>query len=420
MKQQLFEKVDRDREAILSFLQEFVRCKSPNPPGDTRSAAQHIRNFFQDRGHSFEEIAAHPAMPNLIANLAFESPGKHLVLNGHIDVFPVGDQTGWTRDPWGGERVNGRIYGRGVSDMKTGSTASLFTFHYLSTIAKHLSGRLTLVLVSDEETFGPWGARYLFEHHFDKVKGDCCLIGEPSSPHTVRFGEKGTMWVRFAVRTKGAHGAYTHASENALLLASQIINEVLDVANVPPPEADNLATALDQAAGALDAAYGKGASRNVRRVTVNLGTLHGGAKVNMVASEATFEIDFRIPNGFTDEIIDRHLKQVLSRYPQADAERILYNPPSWSAPDHPMIGLVRENAREQFGVDPTPVVGLAGTDARLWRYHDIPAVVFGPTPNGMASFDEYVSEDDAIKLVKTHLGCAWDYLRLQTDTHATE
>jgi succinyl-diaminopimelate desuccinylase len=410
MKQQLMELVDRDRELILSFLQEFVRCRSPNPPGDTRGAAKHVSDFLRLHGHKYEEIAGHPEMPNLIASAEFGKPGKHLVLNGHIDVFPVGGQTGWTKDPWGGERWAGNIYGRGVSDMKAGSTASLFTYHYLSQFANQLKGRLSLVLVSDEETFGPWGARYLFDHHLEKVRGDCCLIGEPSSPHTVRFGEKGALWIRFRVLTKGAHGAYTHASENAIVIASGIIQEVLRIGEVPPPEADNLAAALDQAADALDRAYGKGASRNVRRVTVNVGTLHAGAKVNMVASEALFEIDFRIPNGFSDEVVERHLKEVLARYPQAQAERILYNPPSWSAPDHEMIKLVRENALAIFGAEPVPVVGLAGTDARLWRYHDMPAVVFGPAPNGMASHDEYVSEDDAIKLVKTHLACGWDYL----------
>jgi len=96
--------------------------------------------------------------------------------------------------------------------MKCGTTASIFTFLYLHELREELYGRLTLSAVSDEETFGPWGARYLSEHH-PEVFGDCCLNGEPSSPWTLRFGEKGPLWLEFTVRTRGAHGAYTHLSK---------------------------------------------------------------------------------------------------------------------------------------------------------------------------------------------------------------
>ena len=65
-------------------------------------------------------------------------------------------------------------------------------------VRDHLKGRLTLRAVSDEETFGPWGARYLMEHH-PEVHGDCLLNGEPSSPLTIRFGEKGPLWLKFTV-----------------------------------------------------------------------------------------------------------------------------------------------------------------------------------------------------------------------------
>jgi len=77
----------------------------------------------------------------------------------HIDVFPVGDGAGWTHDPWGAELVDGRIYGRGACDMKCGTTAAIFTFLYLRELRDELQGRLTLSAVSDEETFGPFGAR---------------------------------------------------------------------------------------------------------------------------------------------------------------------------------------------------------------------------------------------------------------------
>lgn len=411
MKELLVQQVDRDREKIIAFLQDFVRARSPNPPGDTTLAAKHVAGFLLENGHPFDEICGRPDMPNLVSSTRFKNAGRHLVLNGHIDVFPATSSDGWSQDPWGGERVDGKIFGRGVSDMKAGSTAALFTYHYLSSMAKEqLGGQLSLALVSDEETFGPWGARYLFEHHPETVKGDCCLIGEPTSPHTVRFGEKGTFWLRFHVKTPGAHGAYTHASESAVITAANVIRDLLTLTELPPPEADNLASAIDQSAEAVDAAYGEGAARNSRRVTVNIGTINGGEKINMVASDVTFEVDIRLPNGFVDTDIEGHIETLLKPYANVEMERVTYNPPSWSAPDHPMLKIIQRNAEAQFGICPTPVVGLAGTDARLWRYHDIPAIVYGPAPNGMASHDEHVTEDALIKLVKTHLCSAWEYL----------
>ena len=162
-KRRLLERIDRDRELLIGFLQEFIRCPTPNPPGDTRIAARHVRKLLDAHDVAYRVIAPNETMPNIVASFGAGKPGRHLALNGHIDVFPVGSGEGWTRDPWGGEIVDGKIYGRGACDMKAGTTASLFTFLYLREMRDELHGQMTLSVVSDEETFGPWGARYLFE-----------------------------------------------------------------------------------------------------------------------------------------------------------------------------------------------------------------------------------------------------------------
>ena len=263
--------------------------------------------------------------------------------------------------------------------------------------------------MSDEETFGPWGARYLSEHH-PEVFGDCCLNGEPSSPWTLRFGEKGPLWLEFTVRTRGAHGAYTHLSKSATAIAAQIIGDLYRLEDIAPPEASNLAAALDQAAAAIDRAQGPGASRNTRRVTVNPGVVRGGVKVNMVASECTFEIDIRVPNGLDAPQIHAEIDKILARYPEASYRQINYNPPSWCPPDSEMAQLVRANAQAVSGIDPTPIISLGGTDARLWRYKELPAIVYGPSPTGMGSFDEHVTVEEFLHVVKCHVLSAYDYL----------
>jgi succinyl-diaminopimelate desuccinylase len=408
-KAELLQRIEADREVLLDFFRRFIRCPSPNPPGDTREAAQHIRQHLTRHGVDLRVIAPNETMPNIIATFEAGKPGRHLALNGHIDVFPVGDGAGWTQDPWGGELVDGRIYGRGACDMKCGTTASIFTFLYLRELREELHGRLTLSCVSDEETFGPFGARYLFEHH-PEVIGDCCLNGEPSSPWTLRFGEKGPLWLEFTARTKGAHGAYTHASKSATALAAKIIGELEKLTEIPAPEASNLAAALDQAAPVIDKAYGAGASQIIRRVTVNPGVVHGGLKVNMVASECTFEVDIRLPNGLDAPQILTEVNRIVAAYPEVSYRQINYNPPSWCPPDSEMAELVRANAKTVAGIDPTPVISLGGTDARLWRYKDIPAIVYGPSPTGMGSTDEHVTVEEFFHVVKCHVLSAYDYM----------
>jgi len=409
-KRRLLERIDRDRELLIGFLQEFIRCPTPNPPGDTRIAARHVRKLLDAHDVAYRVIAPNETMPNIVANFDAGKPGRHLALNGHIDVFPVGSGEGWTRDPWGGEIVDGKIYGRGACDMKAGTTASLFTFLYLREMRDELHGQMTLSVVSDEETFGPWGARYLFEHH-PEIIGDCCLNAEPSSPHTLRFGEKGKLWLKFRVRTTGAHGAYTHMSRSATAIAAEVIGELARLADLPVPRVSNIAAALDQAAPVIDQAYGTGASRILQRVTVNPGVVHGGLKVNMVAADCDFEVDIRLPVGVTAPAILAEVDKIVAGRPEVSYAQDVYDPPSWNAPDTERVEIVRRNARALAGIDPTPVVSLGGTDARLWRYKDVPATVYGPSPTGMGSVDEHVTVEQFFHVVRCHVLSAFDYMR---------
>src|SRR5579862_651868 len=401
--------VNEERERIVAFFRDFIRCKSPNPPGDTTEAARHITDFLRNEGLDFRVIAPQATMPNLVAAFDGNGRGKHLVLNGHIDVFPVGDGTGWTKDPWGGELIDGKIYGRGACDMKAGTTASIFTYAFLHRIRERLKGRLTLTAVSDEETFGPWGARYLVEHH-PEVLGDCVLNGEPGSPYTIRFGEKGLLWLAFKIRTKGAHGAYTHHSESATKLAQKLIGDLEVVGEIKPTISDNIARSLDAAGEAADKAMGKGASGIVSKVTLNIGVIEGGLKVNMVPFACRFEADIRLPLGVTREQVMAEVHKILAGYPQASVTEMNFNPPSYCTPDGAMVGIIQNNVQALRGFTPAPIVSLGGTDARLWRYRDIPAYVYGPFPHGMGSADEHVDLEEFLHIVRVHVLSAYDYL----------
>ena len=407
---ELLDWIESDRAELIEFLRAFVRQRSPNPPGDTRSTARFLTQYLEARALPYRIIAPHPEMPNIVASFEGGSPGRHLVLNGHIDVFPVADEgLGWSRDPWGGELIDGKIYGRGVADMKCGTTASIFTYAYLYRIKDRLKGRLTLTAVSDEETFGPYGARYLMERH-PEVHGDALLNGEPSSPFSVRFGEKGPLWLEFTVRTPGAHGAYTHATPSASKIAMALALELEQLAAIEPDITDNIRRAIDAGRATMDRAMGTGAGAIVDKVTLNIGTIRGGVKVNMVPSSATFEADIRLPLGVSRERVLEKVASILRAFPAATMKETNCNLPSWVDPNCDIIELVQDTVEKLRGFRPTPIVSLGGTDARLWRYRNIPTCVYGPFPHGMGSFDEYVEVEEFLHIVRTHVLASYRYL----------
>ena len=409
LRQTLLDQVERDRDRLVDFLSRFVQAKTPNPPGDTREAVALIKATLDAEGAPYRIVDPHPEYPNVVGSFDGGAPGRHLVLNGHIDCFPVGEHETWTHGPWSGAVADGKVWGRGVADMKCGTTSSIWTYIYLHRVREQLKGRLTLTAVSDEETFGPWGARHLVDN-LPEVHGDCCLNGEPSTPWTIRFGEKGPLWLRFTVRTQGGHGAYTHGTESATRIATRLVADLETLEDMRTPAPGNVGAVMERAAATTDRALGAGASDIVQKLTLNIGQIHGGLKVNMIPSECVVEADLRFPVGLDKQTVMDAVQAIVDRHPQVSMEEMNHQPPSWCDPEHEMVGIIQDNVEQLRGFRPEPVVSLGGTDTRLWRYRDIPAYVYGPYPTGMGTGDEHVPVEDFLHVLRTHLLSACDYL----------
>jgi succinyl-diaminopimelate desuccinylase len=410
----LLQRIDADRDRLVGFLQAFTRVDTANPPGDTRAGAAFIAEFLDRAGLAHCRIAPQETMPNLVASTRFPRPGHHLVLNGHIDVFPAGDRARWTHDPLSGAIVDGRVHGLGTVDMKCGTTASIFTYAYLSGLAGELGGALTLTLVSDEETGGRWGSGYLVEHHADEVLGDCVLNGEPSSPHTIRFGEKAMFWLKLSVRTPGGHSAYPHVSKSANRIATALVRDLEALEALVPATPDKVARALagpDVRAGA-ERGLGAGAAEFLQKVTLNIGVMRGGVKVNMLPAACEIEADLRLPVGVDRDEVRRAVERIVARYPEASWEEGASQRvnATWSDPEHPMIGHLQDNVLALRGFRPPAIISLGGTDCRFWRAAGTPAYVYGPSPAGMGAPNESVSIDEFLHVVRTHTLSAFDYL----------
>jgi|FEC22Drversion2_1045045.scaffolds.fasta_scaffold01412_8 succinyl-diaminopimelate desuccinylase len=410
--------LESERGRQVDFLQRFARIDTANPPGDTRQAADLFRAFLDKEGIAHRTEAPKSDNPNIIATFEGNGPGRHLVMNGHLDVFPVGDRAAWQRDPWSGDIVEGRLHGRGTVDMKCGTTALLFAFAYLHRLRRAFAGRVTLTVVSDEETGGKWGTGWLLEHCAREVTGDCVLNSEPSGIATVRFGEKCMLWLRFTIAVKGGHSAYPHTGGSANKVAAALIQDLLEIEQMTPDEPATVRATLDrpEVRAAADLSLGKGAAEVMRRVSVNIGTIQGGVKINMLPPECVLEVDFRLPVGISRAAVLARVAEIAARHPGTRFEELLPGGPeaNVSDPTHEMMGHLLRRAGAPPGTlldrPPQPIVSLGGTDTRFWRARGVPAFVYGCAPAGMGGVDESVSLAEFHHVMKVHTLAAWDYL----------
>jgi succinyl-diaminopimelate desuccinylase len=413
LENELLARVHADRDRAVAFLRDLLRIPTPNPPGDTRAAAGFLQQTLRTAGIQPEVFSPHAEMPNIVAHFQGGTHGRHLVLNGHVDVFPVAAHE-WTKDPWGAEMIDGRVYGRGACDMKCGLASITMAFLHLHAVRDRLRGRLTYTAVSDEETFGPWGARWMFEHHRDLMMGDCLLSGEPSSPLCVRFGEKSPIWIAITIRTPGGHGAYTHASGSATKIAGAIVTALEEVTDVPVRAPDNLVAMFrDPALAAqIDEGCGAGHASFISKPTLNIGRMSGGLKMNVLPSECRVEADIRLPVGLTRDDMQPVIAKILSRFPQVSWEELSppHDVPNWSDPAGEMMQILQDTVVGLGRRRPVPVITLGATDTRLWRYNGVPAYIYGASPETMAAADENVLIDDYLHILKTHVLSAARYL----------
>jgi succinyl-diaminopimelate desuccinylase len=406
--EQIAEKVRKAEAEIVGVCRDFTRIPSENPPGDTTEAFAYAADLLRKWGYEPRVIEAAPRRQNLIVAWDSGRPGRHLVFNGHLDVFPAGSRNSWAYDPFGGHVDGGRLYGRGTTDMKAGVTASLFAFRYLREFERRLTGRATLTLVCDEENFGPYGARHLVGN-FPEVIGDALINGEPSTPSIMRIGDKGLVWAEASFRTRGGHAAYAHVSENAIHQAMRFLDEVKAIETWKSPLPAWLARHLAGVGRTMDRALGKGATAVARRYVVSLGMISGGIKVNMIPSECRVEIDARIPIGGNVERVVAALRKAATKY-GADFTLLNSTEPSVTTWDHPIFQIGKRVLERVAGEKTVFAVGLGCNDARLWRYEGVPGLIYGPTPHNMGAADEYVEIEDLLRTAMVHAATAAEYL----------
>lgn len=409
--------IERDQDLIVSFFSQLVRCKTPSPPGDTRAAIALLKQHLGEHKLAYKELGIEDKMPNLIATTTMSKPGRHLMFNGHVDVLPVDNEAAWQHNPWAGEIHDNRVWGRGTADMKAGVTAILFAYTYLSRLRERLRGRLSISLVSDEETGYGRGTGYLFEQIENEMIADCVLSAEPSGTEAVCFSSKGYMQFSVRVQTRGSISGYHYESESSIHIAANIIVALseLESLEVEVPEDIMILLADPNWCARHDELMGHGAAKALSVVTVNTAVIQGGSSPSLIASDCSFSVSVVLPIGIDPYVVLANAKEIVGRYPEASFNFEGLDSPDTCTPNSEMPVILQQTVEDLGRVSPDMTPAIAMSDCRYWRYRGIPAYWYGPDGSDCGAVNESVSVEDLMHVVKTHSLAAAHYLMLQPE-----
>jgi succinyl-diaminopimelate desuccinylase len=346
----------------LQLTQELLRFNTINPPGNERPCAHHLGQLLEKAGYavSYHEYADGRA--NLIARIGTGRERAPLCFTGHIDIVPLGTVT-WKRDPFAGETDQGRVYGRGSSDMKAGVAAFVAAGITLAERLKPSPG-VVFVITAGEET-GCEGANYLEQQPGVLGKAGAIVVGEPTGNYPF-IGHKGAYWLKATTRGVTAHGSMPELGDNAIYKLARAVAK-LEHYNFDQPSHFMMG-----------------------KPTLNVGTIHGGLNINSVPDQASAFLDMRtIPNQDHAK-----LREHMQRYLGADVELTPLMDVSsvWTEPSHPWMQQVFEISAKYLKDKPQPKTATYFTDAGALRraYHGPPTVIYGPGEPSMAhQTDEY-------------------------------
>ena len=376
----------------VALTRELVRVDSRNPtlvagaPGEGR-VARVLADVLGAWGFDVTVREAAPGRPNVIARLGGAHGGRSLILNGHIDVVGV---EGMTHAPWDPVVREGRIYGRGSSDMKAGVAAMCAAAaRAASASGGALDGEIIVTAVVDEE-YSSLGTRALVS---DGVRADAAIVTEPTGLK-IMPAHKGFVWVDVLVQGRAAHGSRwdvgVDAIRNAGLLLAAL--DAVDAELLPSREHALLG-----------------------RPSLHASTIEGGIGLSTYPDKCRFTIERRtIPGETTAAVmseIEEAFARVRARRPSLDANvsMIFEQPPSDVSTEAPIVRAL-DVALRACGEE-VKVTGMsAWTDAAILNEAGIPAICFGPGDIGLAhAAEEYVRVDEIERatLVLATLAAKW-------------
>ena len=362
--------IDQHFDEEVRFLQALVRVPTDTPPGNNAPHAERTAELLQGFGFTAEKHAVPTAevqaygmesITNLIVRRPYGDGGKTIALNAHGDVVPPGE--GWTHDPYGGEVVDGTMYGRATAVSKGDFASFTFAVRALEAVARPQRGTVELHFTYDEEFGGELGPGWLLKNGLTKPD----LLIAAGFSYEVVTAHNGCLQMEVTVHGKMAHAAVPHTGVDALQGAVHILNALY----------------------AQNRLYQQVTSRvaGITHPYLNVGRIEGGTNTNVVPGKVTFKLDRRmIPEENPAEVeasLRRVIAQAVGECPgiSVDIRRLLLAHAMTPLPGNaPLVAALQKHGEAVFGEKPPAVGTPLYTDVRLYAQHGIPGVIYGAGP----------------------------------------
>jgi acetylornithine deacetylase/succinyl-diaminopimelate desuccinylase-like protein len=393
---------------VTDLLQHLIRNACVNDGsvesgGEARSVDT-LSAYLGDAGIDLERYEPAPGRASLVARIeGRRSDAPTLLLMGHTDVVPVTPER-WRHDPFGGEVVDGDVWGRGAVDMLNLTASMAVAFKRLAQSGYQPDGTLVYLAVADEEALGTYGAMHLVEHEQDSVVADYVITesgGIPvPSPEGLKLpvivGEKGSYWCTLRIRGTPGHASQPFRTDNALVKAAEVVRRI--DAYRPETEIHEIWRRFVESIGypqeltepLLDPktlveaceTLPVGMARQFHACTHTTfapTVVHGGTKTNVIPDIVDLEIDIRTLPGQTGADVRAMLDEALGDLSDAVEVTDAHDDPSTSsAIDTPLWdSLTRVSSRFYEGSTTVPFLMVGATDARFFRRLGVTAYGFG-------------------------------------------
>ena len=403
----IIKKIDDMKAEIVKFHQQIVQIPSENPPSKYKEVAKFTEKIMKEIG--LKTTIKRNNLVGTYINSHENEKGKSLIFYGHYDTVEA--FKGWTMDPFGGEIVDGKIYGRGSSDDKSSVTAEIFAIKALLELGIDLRGKLTLTAVGDEETGGLRGVEYLLSSGL--LTGDVCLLGD--APCDYAFGHTGgTIYATITIKGKQAHGLAApdlpppYRNEQSGISAIERMVKIM-----------NYLIELNKEFLKKETEYSIPGGFTTKVSHINIAEIHGGNKITTVPDKCYLHFSLNtIPEQDVESIKEEFLKFVDELKAKDPDLEITVQMPIEMEPfvidgKSEFAQAVKKAVKSVYNEEKEFQLFMPSTDAHWFQEKGIETILVGASryDNNWHSADEFVYIEDLLNVTKLYALTALNYLK---------
>ncbi|MDD4893956.1 MAG: M20 family metallopeptidase [Candidatus Omnitrophica bacterium] len=358
-----------NKKRLITLTQELIRINSENPPGDESEIAAFVKNYLGGIGLKTKVYEFRKKRSNVVACLRGRDKKRSLLITPHLDTVPAG--TSWHFNPFWGKIHNGRIYGLGATDCKGNLAVSLEVINSIIEDGWTPEYNLILAATADEESGSGFGLIPLLKKGI--LRPDAAVVLDSDDFHII-VSQKGLIHLKVKIKGKKAHGAYPWQGVNAIDIAVDILKELKAHKFIYPKD------------------------KYLKPPTLNIGTIKGGDKVNVVSDWCEFELDARFLPGMREETILKYIESTVRKY----ARKFKIEIEGVQAPyrideKEPLVKYLKM-AAGKFKIRPRIEGSEGATVITFFQEKNIPAIATGVGAPGCDHIaDEYVKIDNLYK-----------------------